>query len=119
MFRLFRLLTWGLLAIAVIFSLLQLVLRFWLLPNVENYREDIAVAITQAAGQRVAIGAISASWEGIRPNLVLRAVQVYDKKDTPALLLDRVDSTLARQVGLVAWRVRQSDDDHHCFPDAG
>lgn len=101
----FRLLAWGLLAIAVIFSLLQLVLRFWLLPNVENYREDIAAGMTQAAGQRVTIGSISANWEGIRPNLVLRTVQVYDKKDTPALLLDRVDSTLA-WLSLLAGQIR-------------
>ena len=92
---LFRFLSWGLLAVSVCFALLLLALRYWLLPNVEQYRGDIAAAITQAAGQHVAIGAISANWEGLRPNLVLRAVQVYDKKDTPALMLDRVESTLS------------------------
>ena len=51
------------------------------------------------------IGAISANWEGIRPNLVLRTVRVYDKKGIPALLLDRVDSTLA-WLSLLAGQIR-------------
>lgn len=92
---LFRLLTRSLLVVAVCFSVLLLALRYWLLPNIEYYREDIASIITQAAGQQVTIGAISANWDGLRPHLMLRTVQVHDKEGNPALLLNQIESTLS------------------------
>ncbi len=92
---LFRLLTWSLLVVAVCFCVLLLALRYWLLPNIEDYRKDIASIITQAAGQQVTIGAISADWDGLRPHLMLRTVQVHDKEGNPALLLNQIDSTFS------------------------
>jgi uncharacterized protein (TIGR02099 family) len=70
-------------------------LRYWILPNIGQYREDIAVSITRSAGQRVTIGAIDANWERLRPHLVLRDVQVYDRQGRPALALQHVDGTLS------------------------
>ncbi len=70
-------------------------LRYWILPNVGQYREDIAASITRAAGQRVTIGAIDANWEGLRPHLALREVQVYDRQGLPALVLQNIDGTLS------------------------
>ena len=90
---LFRFLTSCLFILAVCVSLLLLTLRYWLLPDIEYYRKDIASAITQAAGQRVTIGSISADWDGLHPHLVLRKVQVHDKEGNPALLLNRLEST--------------------------
>lgn len=80
---------------AVFFSVLLLALRYWLLPDIEHYREDIAAIITRAAGQRVTIGAVSANWDGLRPHLMLRTVQVHDKEDNPALLLNQIENTLS------------------------
>ncbi|MDP2155966.1 MAG: YhdP family protein, partial [Sulfuricella sp.] len=65
------------------------------LPNIGQYREDIAASVTRAAGQRVTIGAIDANWEGLRPHLALREVQVYDRQGRPALVLQNVDGTLS------------------------
>ena len=81
--------------LAVCVSLLLLTLRYWLLPDIEHYRKDIANAITQATGQYVTIGSISANWDGLYPQLMLRKVQVHDKEGNPALLLNRIESTLA------------------------
>ena len=80
---------------AVCFSALLLILRHWLLPDIEHYREDIAAVITRAAGQHVTIGAVSANWDGLRPHLLLCTVQVHDKEGNPALLLNRIESTLS------------------------
>ncbi len=91
----FRLLTRGLLVMAICFSMLLLALRYWLLPDIEHYREDIATAITRAAGQHVTIGAVSADWDRLRPRLMLRTVQVHDKEGNPALLLNQIESTLS------------------------
>ncbi|MHB1291761.1 MAG: YhdP family protein [Sulfuricella sp.] len=77
------------------FAATVVALRYWILPNIGQYREDIAASITRAAGQRVAIGAIDANWERLRPHLALREVQVYDRQGRPALVLQHVDSTLS------------------------
>ncbi|MBZ0304970.1 MAG: TIGR02099 family protein, partial [Anaerolineae bacterium] len=77
------------------FAATVVALRYWILPNIGQYREDIAASITRAAGQRVAIGAIDANWERLRPHLALREVQVYDRQGRPALVLQNVDGTLS------------------------
>ena len=49
----------GLLALALLgllsFGAAMLALRYWILPDIERYREDIAVAVSEASGQRVSI----------------------------------------------------------------
>lgn len=77
------------------FAAAVLALRYWILPDIGQYREDIAVSISRAAGQRVAIGGIDANWEGLRPRLALREVQVYDRQGRPALVFQHVEGTLS------------------------
>ena len=89
---LFRFLALCLLVLVVGIGISHLMLRYWLLPDIEHYRNDIAYAITQAAGQRVTIDSISAHWDGIHPHLILRKVQVHDKEGKPALILNRLES---------------------------
>ncbi|HSN40802.1 MAG TPA: YhdP family protein, partial [Burkholderiales bacterium] len=60
-----------------------------------QYREDIAQAVSRAAGQRITIGKISGNWDGMRPELKLENVTVLDAAGQPALELSRVDSTLS------------------------
>ena len=93
--RLFRLLTWVLIVAAVCFSCLLLSLRYWLLPGIEQYRENIASAISHASGQHVTIGGISADWNGFRPHMMLRAIKVHDKEGNITLLLHQLEGTLA------------------------
>ena len=81
----------------VVIGISHLILRYWLLPDIEYYRNDIAYAISQAAGQRVTIDSISAHWDGLYPHLILRKVQVHDKEGKPALVLNRLES-------IPAWR---------------
>ena len=77
------------------FAATVVALRYWILPNIGQYREDIAASIARAAGQRVTIGAIDANWERLMPRLALREVQVYDRQGRPALILQHIDSTLS------------------------
>ena len=72
-----------------------LALRYWVLPNVDSYREQVALAVSKAAGQRVTIGTMTADWDGLHPRLNLGNVVVYDKMGRAALTLQRVDSTLS------------------------
>lgn len=90
-----RWLTWVLLVVALCFSVLLLSLRYWLLPDIEQYRENIASAISHTSGQHVTIGEISANWDGFRPHMMLRTIKVHDKEGNITLLLDRLEGTLS------------------------
>jgi uncharacterized protein (TIGR02099 family) len=91
----YRILTALVLAIGLTFAGLVLGLRYWVLPKVESYRDDIARIVTERARQKVTIGSISAHWDGLRPQLVLEQVTVYDRAGRPALELARIDNTLS------------------------
>lgn len=91
----YRLLTWMVLGAGLLCAMVVISLRYWIFPNIEHYREDIAQAVSKAASQRITIGRISGNWDGIRPELVLENVTVFDPAGRPALELARVDSTLS------------------------
>ncbi len=74
---------------------LILTLRYLILPNIDHYRGTIEKAASTAMHRRVTVGAIGSSWQGLRPRLSLRDVNVYDTADTVALTLPEVDATLA------------------------
>ena len=65
------------------------------LPNINDYREPIGQAISRAAGQRVAIGAITGSWQGYRPELSFHDVRIFDSRNQQALSLGRVEAVLS------------------------
>jgi uncharacterized protein (TIGR02099 family) len=91
----YRLLTWATLILGFTIVAAALAVRYWVLPNIENYREGIAAAISKAATQRVTIGKISGSWAGIHPELILEDITVFDPAGRPALRLGRIDNSLS------------------------
>ncbi|MGH8731261.1 MAG: hypothetical protein ACREVF_06060, partial [Burkholderiales bacterium] len=91
----YRLATYTVLAAGIIFVALVLALRYVVLPNINDYREPIARAISRAAGQRVSIGAITGSWQGYRPELSFQDVRVFDSLNQQALSLGRVEAVLS------------------------
>ncbi|HYD57396.1 MAG TPA: YhdP family protein [Burkholderiales bacterium] len=74
-----------------------LALRFWLLPNIERYREDIVAAVSRTVGQPVQIGRIEAGWLGWNPQVSLYDVRILDAQGREALVLPAVENS-------VAWR---------------
>lgn len=92
---LYRLVTWTVLAAGVAFAVLVLSLRYWILPNIDQYRDSIAHVITKATNQRIAIGRVSGNWDGLRPELVLEDVTVFDHAGRPVLKLSRIENTLS------------------------
>lgn len=72
-----------------------LALRYFVLPNIENYKDGIAQSISQAAGRKVTLGNIEASWHGMNPHLSLRQVAIYDSQDQMALTLHEVETSLS------------------------
>ncbi|HQT26380.1 MAG TPA: AsmA family protein, partial [Burkholderiales bacterium] len=81
-------------AFFVIASLI-LVLRYWLLPDIQDYKGKIESTVSRAIGERVAIGGIQADWRGIHPHLTLSDVRIIDKSGQAALTLDRIENSLS------------------------
>ncbi len=90
-----RWLGWTVFAVILFFSLSLLLLRYWLLPDIERYRPNIAAAISQVAGQAISIDSIDANWDGLRPYLQLHGVRVHDRSGVPVLILTELDGTLS------------------------
>jgi uncharacterized protein (TIGR02099 family) len=69
--------------------------RYWLLPDIERYRGDIVAGISRAIGLPVKIGGIEAGWLGLRPQLALTDVRIYDREGREALVLPSVDNVVS------------------------
>ncbi len=76
-------------------------LRYYVLPGIDQHRERIAGLISEASGQKVTIGSLSANWNGLRPHLSMQQVVVHDAAGRPALELQRVETTLSWRSMLV------------------
>src|SRR5258706_13598674 len=97
-----RILGWAVLVLYFLFAAALLSLRYWILPKVAEYRSDIEQSVSKALGQRITIGAIEADWRGLRPDLLLANVTVFDHDGRAALSLPAVEATLAWTSALIA-----------------
>lgn len=65
-------------------------LRYWLLPDIEHYHDQITRSLTQSLGRTVTIEHISGDWQGLRPRLGLTNLSILDERKQPALVLPEV-----------------------------
>lgn len=86
---------WMLVALYFIFATAFLALRYWVLPHISDYTQEIAAAISAGAGERVTIGDIDAGWQGLRPYLEITDLRVHDRKGAVALALPAVNATVS------------------------
>ena len=77
------------------FAALVLALRFWLLPDIERYRDDIVAAVSRTVGQPVRIGGIEAGWLGLNPRIDLTDVRIQDREGREALVLPAVQNVVS------------------------
>ena len=77
------------------FVVLVLVLRYSVLPHIEDYRADIERLASRELGLAVSIGRIEASWEGINPDLSLLDVRVADAEGRPTLAFSKIQAILS------------------------
>lgn len=90
-----RVFGWMLVAAYFAFAAIILALRYWILPNVGTHAGDIEQFVTRSLGQRVTIGGIEAAWQGLRPELLLSNVTVYDRDGRASLSLPAIEATFA------------------------
>jgi len=90
--RPFEALAW---AAFFVLAALFIALRYWVLPDIERYREEIVNVVSGAIGMPVRIGAISANWQGLRPQVNLTDLRIYDHDGREVLALPAVENVVS------------------------
>src|SRR5882672_7810100 len=90
-----RIVGWALLIAYFLFAAALLALRYWILPKVAEYRLDVEQYASKVLGSRITSGAMEADWQGLRPELLLANVTVFDRDGREALSLPAVEATLS------------------------
>jgi len=88
---------WTLVGLYFLAAVAMLVLRFWALPRIADYKDEIAAAVSRALGEKVTIERVDAEWYGLHPRLELGGVKIHDRRGEEALVLPYVGAS-------VAWR---------------
>ncbi|MGH8688093.1 MAG: YhdP family protein [Burkholderiales bacterium] len=73
------------------FAATFLALRFWLLPQVDRYHDEVVAALSRAVGLPVTIGGLSAEWDGLHPQLTVTDLRVLDHGGREVLVLPLVE----------------------------
>jgi hypothetical protein len=106
--RVYRLLTVMVALTGLVFAMLILGLRFFVLPNIDRWRPEIEAVASAAAGQTITIAAVNGSWTEARPWLGLRGVVVHDAAGRPAFELAHAQAAIAlRSLLLGSFRLHQ------------
>jgi uncharacterized protein YhdP len=81
--------------IVVLIALTIIVLRYWVLPDIEQYHDQITASLAYAIGNPVTIGKIEGDWQGFQPRLEFSDVRILDEQRLPALVLQRIDGSVS------------------------
>ncbi|MDO8811557.1 MAG: DUF3971 domain-containing protein [Gallionella sp.] len=81
--------------IAALMAVAIIVMRYWLLPNIELHHDRIAASLASAIGNPVTIGKIEGDWQGFRPRLNFSDVRILDEQRQAALVLPSVNTSVS------------------------
>lgn len=81
--------------LAVLLGLTIVVLRYWVLPDIEQYHGEIESSLSRAIGNPVKIAHIEADWHGLRPRMRFDDVRILDERNEPALVLPQIDGSVS------------------------
>ncbi len=90
-----RLLTVFAAVILLLVTAVVSVLQFWLLPNIDQWRDTLSASISRASGQTVVLGRLQAGWNGWHPSARIQSITVTDKLGRPLLVLGDIQADLA------------------------
>jgi uncharacterized protein YhdP len=80
---------------ALLIAISIMALRYWLLPDIEQYHDRITSSLSAAIGNPVTIGKIQGEWLGFLPHLNFTDVRILDDHSQTALALKRIDGSLS------------------------
>lgn len=81
--------------IALLCAITIITMRYWLLPDIEQFHDRITSSLSSAMGNPVAIGQIEGDWNGLYPHLKMTDVRILDEQKTPALVLPHIDARIS------------------------
>lgn len=84
-----------LISLYFLFAFLFLLLRYVVLPSVENYKPEIEQFASQKIGRQVRIAQIQSDWQGLNPQLTLNNVVIHDQQSHAALSLPVVSASIS------------------------
>ncbi|WP_020182238.1 YhdP family protein [Methylotenera sp. 1P/1] len=94
--------------LSLLIILAVLVIRFFVFPNINNYKDDIATYASKTMQRKVTIGDISTGWHHLSPRVTLANIDIYDEQNRPALTLQKVDTQLSwLSIGLLDLRLSE------------
>ena len=93
--------------IAVLCAITIIVLRYWLLPDIEQFHDRITTSLSAAIGNPVTIGKIDGDWRGLHPHLSLTDVRILNQEKQPALVLPNIEASVS-WLSLLAAELRLS-----------
>jgi uncharacterized protein (TIGR02099 family) len=79
----------------IAFLLAVLWLRYWGLPHIDRYRDDIVASISRASGMAVSAQRIRGGWSGLRPYVSLDDFAMNDRRGRVAVAFERAEATLS------------------------
>ncbi|MFZ6817603.1 YhdP family protein [Undibacterium sp. Ji22W] len=78
-----------------IFAALFLLLRYVVLPNLENYKTEIEQYASVKLGRQLSIRNLQANWQGFNPQIALQGILIQDQNSRVALTLPEINTTLS------------------------
>jgi uncharacterized protein (TIGR02099 family) len=94
-FKLGRLLFLIGLVLSIAAAAVLVTLRYWVLPDIEKYHDEVTRSASRALGVQVKIGKIEADLRRLRPHLVFTNIQLLDAQGHSALELRRVENVVS------------------------
>ena len=81
--------------VVVLVAVTIMSLRYLLLPDIEQYHDQITASLAAAIGNPVTIGKIEGDWQGFQPHLDFSDVRILDEQRQPALVLKGVSISVS------------------------
>lgn len=78
-----------------LFAAFILLLRYVVLPNLENYKSNIEQVASAKMGRSLSIANLQANWQGLNPQIALQGVVIRDAKSQAALSLPEINTTVS------------------------
>lgn len=96
---------WGLIAFLVIVLAILVVIGRELAPQIKHYKPDIVAALSESLGVDVAIEDMSATWQGLSPELRLSNVVFTNQNEETILSVGSATAKLSLLRSLVNWQL--------------
>lgn len=83
--------------LAVALLALHLVLRFAVVPQIAERRQEIETALSEAIQRPVRLGQVRAGWSNLQPRVDIESLTILDRAGNPAVVLPAINAS-------VSWR---------------